>query len=358
MIIRRTPAWREKASPMRQRSAVFVTCLLVALGSVACWGGPPAPPLAATSIASRTVTTGGGTATPGTAAIRTATATPPPPLPTGIIAPTSIVPTPAPTEPRLDLNPPGTPVRPRITPTPLPTPSLNGREATIGQVQGTEQNSPLLGEVVRVKGIVTANFQETPTRNFYMQEGELPRTAASTGIQVTQGEHPTPEVKVGDEITVVGIVIERNSGTVLDISRVGSGLIVTSSGNALPPPIELRPPASESEARRYLTQYEGMLVSVPRAVASTATDASGTFAVVRADGGAPRATGTLTIGAASGTRYVVAVGEVVDGIIGPLDRQGDRFIIQQLPEQRLIISPPLPATPQLPAAPSRTPAGG
>jgi len=351
---------------MRQRSSLLVTCLIVALGGVACWGGPPAPPLAATATPPRTITASGGPATTSTARVAQSAATTAPtlPLPTSTIPATPVAPTPAPTEPRLDLNPPGTTARPRITPTALPTPSLSGREATIGQIQGTEQNSPLLGEVVRVKGIVTANFQETPSRGFYIQEGEVPRTAASTGIQVAQGDHPTPEVKVGDEITVVGIVIERNSGTVLDISRVGSGLIVTSSGNALPPPIELRPPANESEARRYLTQYEGMLVSVPRAVASTATDESGNFVVVRADGGVPRANGALTIGAASGTRYVVAAGEVIDGIIGPLERQGDRFIIQQLPEQRLIISPArpatpsAPATPSLPAKPSRTPAGG
>jgi hypothetical protein len=339
---------------MRQRSSLLVTCLIVLLGSVACWGGPPAPPLAATAIPPRTVTPSGSPATPSTATIaRTAAATATaPPRPTDTTPATPIAPTPAPTEPRLDLNPPGTSARPRITPTAIPTPSLSGREATIGQVQGTEQNSPLLGEVVRVKGIVTANFQETPTRGFYMQEGELPRTTASTGIQVAQGEHPTPEVKVGDEVTVVGIVIERNSGTILDISRVGSGLIVTSSGNPLPPPIELRPPVNESDARRYLTQYEGMLVSVPRAVVSTATDESGSFVVVRADGVGPRTTGALTIGAAGGTRYNVAIGEVLDGIIGPLDRQGDRFIIQQLPEQRLVIGPIPPATP------SRTPAGG
>lgn len=345
---------------MRQRSSLLVTCLIVLLGSVACWGGPPAPPPTATATLPRTITPSGSPATTSTTAVvqtaaATATARP---RPTATAPATPLAPTPSPTEPRLDLNPPGTSARPRITPTAIPAPSLSGREATIGQVQGTEQNSPLLGEVVRVKGIVTANFQEAPTRGFYIQEGVLPRTTASTGIQVAQGERSTPEVKVGDEVTVVGIVIERNSGTVLDISRVGSGLIVTSSGNPLPLPIELRPPVNEAEARRYLTQYEGMLVSVPRAIATAATDDTGSFVVVRTDDGGPRATGALTIGAASGTRYNVAVGEVVDGIIGPLERQGDRFIIQQLPEQRLVISPPSPATPSAPATPSRTPAGG
>jgi hypothetical protein len=350
---------------MRQRSSLLITCLVVALGSVACWGGPPAPPLTATSTPPGTATTRGSITPTDIAAARTVPTTATARLrPTDTAPATPPVPTPAPTEPRLDLNPPGTSARPRITPTPIPTPSLSGREATISQVQGTDQNSPLLGEVVRVKGIVTANFQETPTRSFYIQEGELPRTAASTGIQVVQGEHPTPEVKVGDEVMVVGIVIERNSGTILDISRVGSGLIVTSSGNPLPLPIELRPPANESDARRYLTQYEGMLVSVPRAVARTPTDEGGSFVVVRLDGTGPRTTGALTVGAASGTRYVVDVGEVIDGIIGPLDRQGDRFIIQQLPEQRLVISPPLPtnpsapATPRVPVTPSGTPAEG
>ena len=344
---------------MRQRSSLLVTCLIVALGAAACWGGPPAPPLAATAPPPSGVTASGSpaptrtaTAAP-TATVAAATA---PALPTGTPPATTSAPTPSPTEPRLDLNPPGIPSRPRITPTPLPTPSLNGREATISQVQGTELNSPLLGKVVRVKGIVTANFQETPTPNFYLQEGEMPRTAASTGIRVVQGEHPTPAVKVGDEVIVVGVVIERNSGTVLDISRPGSGLIVTSSGNPLPPPIELRPPTNEAEARRYLTQYEGMLVTVPRAVAIAATDEDGTFVVVWADGGETRAPGALTIGATGDTRYGIAVGEVIDGIIGPLEQQGERFIIRQLPEQRLIVGPPLPATPATPRAPA-TPRG-
>jgi hypothetical protein len=342
---------------MRQRSSLLITCLIILLGGVACWDGPPAPPLAATASSPGTVAASGSPATMSTAARATAATPTARPGPTTII-PATPPPPPSPVEPRLDLNPPGTPSRPRITPTAIPTPALSGRETTIGQVQGTEPTPPLLGEVVRVKGIVTANFQETPTRGFYMQEGEVPHTAAPTGIQVSQGERPTPEVKVGDEVTVVGLAIERDGGTVIDISRVGSGLIVTSSGNPLPLPIELRPPANEAEARRYLAQYAGMLVSVPRAVAIAATDASGSFVVARADGAAPRATGGLTIGAASGTRYDVAPGETIDGIIGPLDRQGDRFIIQQLPEQRLIIGPAPTATPRIPATPSRTPVGG
>lgn len=339
---------------MRRCSSVLVTCMIVLLGGVACRGGPPALSLTVIATATSAAMTGGSLppGTPGLAPpamMATATRS----SPTDTTAPRPGPPAPSPTEPRLELNPPGTPPRPATIPTTIPPPSLSGQEATISQVRGPGSPTPLRGQIVRVKGIVTADFQETATRGFYMQEADLPRTAASTGILVSQGAQPTPEVKVGDAVTVVGVVVEDAGRTMLDISRAGTGLFVTSSGNALPPPIELHPPAADAEARDYLARYAGMLVSVPRAIVVAPTDDSGQFTVVPSDNGAGRlpgggtrgAGGRLTIGAASGARYEVATGDVVDGIIGPLARDGDRFVIQQLAEQKLLITPAPPATP-------------
>lgn len=345
---------------MRRCSSVLVTCIIVLLGGVACWGGPPALPLTSTANATSTVASAGRPPTAPAAAIPSpaimATATRSSPRATVTPRPATPrpgTPAPTPTEPRLDLNPPGTPPRPSTTPTPIPTPTLSGREATISQIWGTASPSPLHGQIVRVKGIVTANFQETTMRGFYMQEVDVPHTTASTGILVSQDTHPTPDIKIGDDVTVVGFVIESAGRAVLDISRAGAGLIVTSSGNALPPPIELRPLAANADARSYLAQYVGMLVSVPRAIVVAPTDRDGSFTIIRADdsavrlpsGGTRGADWRLTIGAVSGARYDVAAGEVIDGIIGPLDRQGDHFVIQQLAEQKLVITPAPPATP-------------
>ena len=344
----RTPPPKNRGNRQRHWSLVLACALIIAFAQ-GCWGGgPPPSPATATPIASATAAR--PSAAPTTSA---ATATRPPSSPTRpqstrTVATAPIAPTVTPTEPRLGLNPPGTPVRVSSpTATVQPTMIISSREATIGQVQGTGQRSPLLGQTVRIKGIVTADFQAAAAQGFYVQEQTPSQNNASNGIFVFQGQRPTPDVKVGDEVTVVGAVAEASDRTQLDIDRAASSVIVNSSGNALPPPIELRPPPLDADARAYLERYEGMLVSVPRAIAVGPTNSFGEFIVVRADTGATRLFQNETRRAGwrigvnddgGGERYEVAVGDQVDGLIGPLDYTFGQFKIEQLPDQKLVIT--------------------
>lgn len=350
---------------MRRRWSPIAVWLLVLVFAQACLGQPSSPlptPSATTSPAAGSTSLSGAPtaqATTPTASTRnTATATPAndQPTPTGRPEPQPAA-QPTATSPRLGIDPPGTPTRPSPTPTASALPT--GREATIAQVQGTGNRSPLLVQTVRVvNAIVTADFQELPARGFFIQERNPSSQEASTGIFVYQGERATPDVKLGDEVTVVGVVRETFGRTELDISLAASGVTVVSSGNALPPPVELRPPPRSADAAIYFERYEGMLVTVPTAVVVGPTTRFGEFVVVRADtgvkrlfGGDPQGAGwRIAVDDASGVRYDVAVGDIVDGIVGPLDFTFGAFKVQHLPEPRLVITPLARINPSFPGA--------
>lgn len=333
---------------MRRRWSSIAACIAILAFAQGCWGGAPPPqPVTATRAFTATVANTAVAPTTAAATVARVTSSPSRPAPPRATAATPVPPSATPTEPRLGLNPPGTPMRPGSPiATIQPTAIVSGREATIGQVQGAGGRSSLVGQTVRVRGIVTADFQAAPAQGFYLQEQELPKVEGSNGIFVFQGDRATPEVKVGDEVHVIGVVREFNDRTEIDISRAASSVLVSSSGNALPPPIELRPPPLDADARAYFERYEGMLVSVPRAVVVGPTSGLGEFTVVRADTGVTRLFGDdargsgwrIVVNDGGGARYQVAVGDQVDGLIGPLDESFGQFKIEQLPEQKLVVT--------------------
>lgn len=347
-----TPQPNPRPSQQRHWSLLLACAIIVAFAQ-GCWGGTPAPPATATkpvaaTVASPTLLSPTAAAATSAATATRLTSSPTSAGPTRATATLTVVPTVTPTEPRLGLDPPGTPVRVSSpTATIQPTMIVSSREATIGQVQGNGQRSPLLGQTVRIKGIVTADFQTAPAQGFYVQEQAPSQTEASNGIFIFQGDRPTPDVKVGDAVMVVGLVAENDDRTQIEIDRAASSVIVNSSGNALPPPIELRPPALDTDTRAYLERYEGMLVSMPSAIVVGPTNSFGEFIVIRADTGATRLFQNDPKGAGwrigvnddgGGGQYEVAVGDQVDGLVGPLDYSFGQFKIEQLPEQKLVIT--------------------
>jgi hypothetical protein len=104
-----------------------------------------------------------------------------------------------------------------------------------------------------------------------------------------------------------------------------------------------------------------MLVGVPHAIVVGPTSSFGEFTVIRADSGAtrlfaddPKGAGwRIVVDDEGGARYEVAVGDQVDGLIGPLDYSFGQFKLQQLPEQKLVLTPAvLPQPGFAPAGPS------
>lgn len=333
---------------IRRRWSLPIASLIILAFAQGCWGGaPPPPPATATRAATNTPAVTPTGPTSAAATVPRAVSSPGRPVSPSATGATPALPTVTPTEPRLGLNPPGTPARPGSpTATVQPTTIVTGREATIGQVQGAGQRSPLIGQTVRLRGIVTADFQSTPAQGFYLQEQEPPQNDSSNGIFVFQGDRQVPDVKVGDAVQVIGTVAEADERTKLDVSRAAYSIIVNSSGTPLPQPIELRPPALDADARIYFERYEGMLVSVPRALVVGPTSGFGEFTVIRADTGVTRLFAGDTRGGGwrivvddgGGVRYDLAVGDQIDGLIGPLDYSFGQFKIQQLPEQKLIVT--------------------
>ncbi|RMF43054.1 MAG: hypothetical protein D6755_10760, partial [Anaerolineae bacterium] len=109
---------------------------------------------------------------------------------------------------------------------------------------------------------------------FWIQS-TTPDESASTseGLFILTGEE-IPPVQSGDLVQVTGKVREPSQQTALQ-PATSADVVVLSSGNALPAPIPLNPPESESEAAAYYEALEGMLVSVDEGVVEGPTSKYG-----------------------------------------------------------------------------------
>ncbi len=116
----------------------------------------------------------------------------------------------------------------------------------------TEQSgaSPLVGQTVTTKGIVTAI---NPDNGFFIQDG----VGAWNGLYVFRTSN---QPSVGNEVEVTGVVQEFNSWT--QIGQV-SNITVLSENNTLPAAIEITTQEMNNE------QYESVLVKLTQANAIT-----------------------------------------------------------------------------------------
>ncbi|WP_421938162.1 5'-nucleotidase C-terminal domain-containing protein [Pelagibius sp.] len=172
-------------------------------------------------------------------------------------------------------------------------------EVTIMQIQGAGHTSAFVGQSVTTSGIVTALAAD----GFYIQDpdgdGDI---ATSDAIFVASGEN----VAVGDAVEVTGTVEEDLPGgasTNLTTTQIGGSPTVSieSSGNTLPAatilgtggrvaPQQVVEDDSfgsfdpELDGLDYFESLEGMLVTVPDAVAVSATNRFGETWVVADEG--------------------------------------------------------------------------
>jgi predicted extracellular nuclease len=128
-------------------------------------------------------------------------------------------------------------------------------------------NSPRLGQVLSVRGIVTL----LKSNGFFLQEEVSDNDSdpnTSEGIFVFTGA--TPIVAVGDQVTVTGTVTEFNGLT--ELSTSNGNVSVNTTGNGLPTAVTLTPtdlPANANYTQPQLEKYEGM-----RLLASSLTTVS------------------------------------------------------------------------------------
>ncbi|MCO6511249.1 MAG: hypothetical protein J5I65_10705, partial [Aridibacter famidurans] len=138
---------------------------------------------------------------------------------------------------------------------------------TIAEVQGNGTVSPFAGAGVITNGVVTG----IKSNGFFMQEPDATRDAdplTSEGIFVFTSSLPT--VAVGDSVMVTGTAGEFFELT--QIAAFANGVVVLSSGNALPSPITLTTTILDPAGpQSQLEPLEGMRVfaSAVRSVAPT-----------------------------------------------------------------------------------------
>ncbi|NQU67697.1 MAG: lamin tail domain-containing protein [Candidatus Marinimicrobia bacterium] len=131
--------------------------------------------------------------------------------------------------------------------------------ATIYEIQGQLDASPLAGTGVITSGIVTG----VSSSGIFLQDGD----GAWNGVWCYLGSGNTADILVGDAVEVIGTVMEY-----FDLTEIDGSATVTSSGNALPIAAALAT-VDVAEA------YEGVLVSVSNAACDNADLGNGEWSV-------------------------------------------------------------------------------
>ena len=158
-----------------------------------------------------------------------------------------------------------------------PTPN-NPVVTPLHDIQGNGPVSPMNGQNVTVRGIVTGDFQngnadsQNELNGFYLQE-ENPDAdpATSDGVFVFDGSTPAIDVSVGDRVTVDGTVNEyfgetQISATSVEITTAGAGVILETDVNL---PASSTVVNSDGELIADLERFEGMLVKFPQTLTVT-----------------------------------------------------------------------------------------
>ncbi|MEO0803840.1 MAG: endonuclease/exonuclease/phosphatase family protein [Cyanobacteria bacterium J06642_2] len=169
--------------------------------------------------------------------------------------------------------------------------------ATVAEIQGTGHISPLVGQKVEVEGIVTA-IRLDGGAGFYLQSAE-PDTNPATSEGIFVFTDITPNVAIGDSVTVMGDVSEFRQGgdnsADLSLTQISNPMFeVQSSQNETPVPVIIgaggsaipnafvqvdgdleaddRPLDPDNSSIDFFESLEGMLVQVSDSVAVGPTD--------------------------------------------------------------------------------------
>ncbi|MBG0829898.1 ExeM/NucH family extracellular endonuclease [Planomonospora sp. ID67723] len=157
-------------------------------------------------------------------------------------------------------------VTPTPTPTPSPTPTGEPCETPathqIAQVQGSGDASPIVGQTVRVEGVVTADFQQGNQLNgFFLQDPTPDADPATSDGLFAFARASFKDVKAGDRVLVTGKVVEFNGWT--EISPVAA---VDVCGTGTIAPARQNLPRAEGTT---FEPVESMLVTFPEPLTVT-----------------------------------------------------------------------------------------
>jgi predicted extracellular nuclease len=179
------------------------------------------------------------------------------------------------------------------------------QEVTINQIQ---QGDVTDGSGVILTDVVVTSPLTFDGTGFFVEE---PAGGEYSGIYVYNynGATDPATIAVGDVVTINGTYSEFNGGSEVTIDA-STAVEVTSSGAALPAPVEIADPATIATDGTDAARYEGVLVHVTDVTVTVATDTYGEFTV----------TGSLLVGSIFfATALSPAVDTVYTSITAPLN---------------------------------------
>ncbi|MCM1989819.1 immunoglobulin-like domain-containing protein [Oceanirhabdus seepicola] len=181
-----------------------------------------------------------------------------------------------------------------------------GEITKISEIQGKAHISPLVGDKVKIKGIVTSVVNGQYDKGFYIQEVIADdNDNTSEGIYVDYSGITSIGIKAGDLVTVNGKVYEEKLypfDNQLSITYIKNASVeIESTGNALPEPIiigdnGIMPPKEiiendsfskfqpQEDAIDFYESLEGMLIQIDNAVVVASTDKYGQIVVMPENG--------------------------------------------------------------------------
>lgn len=148
-----------------------------------------------------------------------------------------------------------------------PPPASCGSPTAISDIQGPGTLSPLAGQTVSTRGIVTG----VKTNGFFLQTPDAQVDAdplTSSGVFVFTNSAPPASVAFGNDVCATGTVQEYipstdpNSPSTTELGGSVSVVLYT-TGNALPAATTITSAATLVNTLDNLEKYEGMRVSIP-----------------------------------------------------------------------------------------------
>ncbi len=137
-----------------------------------------------------------------------------------------------------------------------PEPPAEPTEATIAEIQGTGDTSPLVGETVVTEGVVTAAYPTGGYNGFYLETPGTPDTPSASDAVFVYGSAATAAVAIGDSVEVTGKVSEFNGTTEISAAAADVVELGTPLGTVTP----LDAPWSELDTPAEKESHEGELV--------------------------------------------------------------------------------------------------
>lgn len=221
----------------------------------------------------------------------------------------------------------------------------------ICQIQGKSFSSPYEGQIVYVRGIVTADF-DLKKALFAIQEEPCdsdPYNHTSNAIWVYI-QSKANLVSAGDFVEVHGTVNEYFGRT--EIVTTYDQIWVLSSNNPLPAARELTPPQDNGNSDYYFENYEAMLVHINSSQVVGATDSYGDTWIAPSNLGLSRlfqdnphgTGGVLAIDDAGYEKLdpPLKIGDQVNEISGVLDEAYEAYRIYLLAPPQVVEAPTAP----------------